>query len=310
MGERKVLNKYFPPDFDPNNVPRRTQPKDKQIKVRVMLPFTCQCKACGEFINRGKKFNSRAEWADERYLGIKIMRFYIKCTNCGQEITFKTDPQNSDYICEHGAVRNFDHHKNSSVRDAILKELAEKDSKGDVMKTLEDRTEASKMEMEIMDALEEQLALNTTNSKHSDEILVIRDKLAEEKEKKDEDDAVAQIKFGVDPNAAPSHQVKRLKSSDAPETSTPSFFDELSSSSASTFSAADSEPQEPATAPTILIAKKKDKKKKKKKDKDKDKSKDHEKNPEVSENPLGNASRPSKRKREDETSKPSGSYED
>lgn len=39
MGERKVLNKYYPPDFDPNKIPRRKMPKDRQYVVRLMAPF-------------------------------------------------------------------------------------------------------------------------------------------------------------------------------------------------------------------------------------------------------------------------------
>ena len=39
MGERKVLNKYYPPDFDPAKVPRRKMAKDRQYKVRLMAPF-------------------------------------------------------------------------------------------------------------------------------------------------------------------------------------------------------------------------------------------------------------------------------
>lgn len=36
------------------------------------------------------------------YLTIKIYRFYIRCPRCSAEITFKTDPKNADYVCEHG----------------------------------------------------------------------------------------------------------------------------------------------------------------------------------------------------------------
>lgn len=40
MGERKVLNKYFPPDFDPALVPKVKLDKDHQMKIRMMLPMS------------------------------------------------------------------------------------------------------------------------------------------------------------------------------------------------------------------------------------------------------------------------------
>eukprot|EP00123_Amoebidium_parasiticum_P013801 comp22160_c0_seq1/m.32482 comp22160_c0_seq1/g.32482 ORF comp22160_c0_seq1/g.32482 comp22160_c0_seq1/m.32482 type:complete len:128 (-) comp22160_c0_seq1:748-1131(-) len=94
MGERKVLNKYYPPDFDPAKIPRMKKPKNEQYKVRLMAPFNMRCITCGVFIYKATKFNARKETVEgEEYLGIKVFRFYIRCPRCHQEITFKTDPK-------------------------------------------------------------------------------------------------------------------------------------------------------------------------------------------------------------------------
>lgn len=51
-----------------------------------------RCKTCGEYIYKGKKFNARKETVqNEVYLGLPIFRFYIKCTRCLAEITFKVE---------------------------------------------------------------------------------------------------------------------------------------------------------------------------------------------------------------------------
>ena len=55
MGERKVLNRYFPPDFDPLLVPRRKWDPYKQVEVRMMIPFSLQCVKCGEYMYRGAR---------------------------------------------------------------------------------------------------------------------------------------------------------------------------------------------------------------------------------------------------------------
>ena len=151
MGERKVLNKYFPPDFDPAKLPRgkrvrcgargstaggamctaaprraallahcpadsrsplHTAPcrsEDKQMKVRMMLPMSVRCNTCGTFLYKGTKFNTRMEDVrGEDYLGIKIFRFYYRCTACSAEFCMKTDPKNADYVVEGGATRNYE----------------------------------------------------------------------------------------------------------------------------------------------------------------------------------------------------------
>src|SRR3984885_2654031 len=110
MSERKVLSKYYPPEFDPSKItrtPRHLRPTGpKIITVRLMAPFPMKCTACGEYIYKGRKFNARKETTEEKYYSIPIYRFYIRCTRCSGEITFKTDPKNMDYTCERGAKRN------------------------------------------------------------------------------------------------------------------------------------------------------------------------------------------------------------
>lgn len=55
MSERKVLNKYYPPDFDPSKIPRMKLARNRQYTVRLMAPFNMRCKTCGEYIYKGKK---------------------------------------------------------------------------------------------------------------------------------------------------------------------------------------------------------------------------------------------------------------
>ncbi|CAH0479822.1 unnamed protein product [Peronospora belbahrii] len=166
MGERKVLNKYFPPDFDPSLVPRRKKPKNEQVEVRMMLPFSIQCGTCGEYMYRGKKFNSRKEEVlEENYHGIRIYRFYIKCITCSSEITFKTDPKRGDYVAEHGCQRNFEPWRETEdEQEAAIAQRVEEE-KGDAMKALENRTLDSKREMDILDALDEIKAINQRHAK-------------------------------------------------------------------------------------------------------------------------------------------------
>lgn len=133
-------------------------------------------RTCAEYIYKGKKFNARKETVEgETYFGVKIFRFYIKCTRCSSEITFKTDPKNTDYSVEHGAQRNFEPWRES---DSITQETEEErlnrleaeeleleaeenggvgisGSGGDAMSALESRTIDSKREMDILDKLQE-----------------------------------------------------------------------------------------------------------------------------------------------------------
>ncbi|KAK4501403.1 hypothetical protein PRZ48_007212 [Zasmidium cellare] len=162
MSERKVLTKYYPPDFDPSKIERRRGPKQtgpKQQTVRLMAPFSMKCTSCGEFIYKGRKFNARKETTDEKYYAITIFRFYIRCTRCSAEITFKTDPKNMDYTCEKGAKRNFEPWREAKLAEETEEErldrLEREEEERDAMKELEKKTTDAKTEMAIADALDD-----------------------------------------------------------------------------------------------------------------------------------------------------------
>lgn len=135
--------------------------KNRQYTVRLMAPFNMRCVTCGEYIYKGKKFNARKEDVeDQTYLGIRIYRFYIKCTRCLQEISFKTDPQNTDYEIEAGATRNFMALKLAEEQARREEEELREEEASNPMKLLENRTEQSRNEIELLESLEELRDLN------------------------------------------------------------------------------------------------------------------------------------------------------
>ncbi|XP_032483739.1 splicing factor YJU2 isoform X1 [Phocoena sinus] len=187
MSERKVLNKYYPPDFDPSKIPKLKLPKDRQYVVRLMAPFNMRCKTCGEYIYKGKKFNARKETVqNESYLGLPIFRFYIKCTRCLAEITFKTDPENTDYTMEHGATRNFQAEKLLEEEEKRVQKEREDEELNNPMKVLENRTKDSKLEMEVLENLQELKDLNQRQAHVDFEAMLRQHRLSEEEQRKHE----------------------------------------------------------------------------------------------------------------------------
>ncbi|RDB21543.1 Coiled-coil domain-containing protein 94 [Hypsizygus marmoreus] len=225
MSERKVLNKYFPPDFDPDLIPRRKQPKNSQQVVRLMAPFSMRCNTCGEYIYKGKKFNARKETVEgEDYYGIKIFRFYIKCTLCSAEITFKTDPKNTDYAAEHGASRNFEPWREEGAVEEEDRLAKLEEEENNPMKALENRTTDSKREMDILDALQDIRARNARNERVGNSVDVLAQlgmqevedaEDAERKRLEEEDEKLVRAVFSKVPMPASSTSTP---SSDSSET--------------------------------------------------------------------------------------------
>ena len=156
------MNKYFPPDFDHTKIPKQERSKVEKIKerfvVRMMLPMSVRCQTCGEYMYKGKKFNSRkenVEGPDGDYLGIQIFRFYFKCVTCSAEFTIKTDPKNMDYVVEGGAKANFELWKAEAQEKKEIEAERTEGTEHDAMKKLENKTEESKRAMDILDALDE-----------------------------------------------------------------------------------------------------------------------------------------------------------
>merc|ERR1712032_1028335 len=130
----------------------------KQIEVRMMLPFNIQCIKCGEYMYRGKKFNSKKEDVDDddMYLGIKKFRFHMKCSGCGSMFSIKTDPENGDYEVEIGCKRLFEVWKKTDAD-----EEPETDNK---IESLEKNTLAAKQLEDSHDAIDFLQARNDRNS--------------------------------------------------------------------------------------------------------------------------------------------------
>ncbi|KAK0728166.1 CWC16 protein [Lasiosphaeria miniovina] len=207
MSERKVLSKYYPPDFDPTRVGRTRGLKQvgpKVQTVRLMAPFSMQCTSCGEY--RGRKFNARKETPpDERYLNIQLYRFYIRCTRCSAEVVFRTDPRRQDYVVEKGAKRNTEpwrrgleeeiEESDEARLDRIEREMAEAEGQEErnAMAELESKTADAKREMAVADALDEIRSRNARLERASRdgvevEVVVPED---EERRRQDEEDAAA-----------------------------------------------------------------------------------------------------------------------
>lgn len=233
MSERKVLNKYYPPDFDPTKIPKIRRPKNYRpgvFSIRVMAPFNMRCNTCGEYIYKGKKFNSRKETVEnETYLGLHIFRFYIKCPRCIAEIAFKTDPQSTDYELEAGATRNFE--ATRTAEKMALQEQKEKEAEeaNNPMKVLENRTKASCQEIQMLETLEDLRELRHRHARVDTEKMLQQNK--EENERllalqEEEDEKFVRSVFGTDGSGI---VMKRLNSDE--ESSADSDDESIASSS-------------------------------------------------------------------------------
>ena len=219
MSERKVLNKYFPPDFDPSKIPRCKEPRNKTFVIRLMAPCNMRCTTCGEYIYKGRKFNAKKEDVDDmNHLGLRIYRFYIKCTACLSEICFRTDPANTDYVLEAGATRNFEALAKAEKQAEEEERARQEELATNPMKLLEERTEASKNEMARVEALEELQEMNKREVKVDYEDMLARyDKMREREEARQEREDEEFVRRIFKAGGEQGESVKRLLDEDDSE---------------------------------------------------------------------------------------------
>lgn len=173
MGERKVQAKYYPPDFDPSKLPRIKKKRQNDDAVRFMLPMSVRCETCGEFMGTGLKFNARKSTTDEDYLGIRIFQFSMKCKGCPATFLIKTDPRNSDYICESGVRRNYEPWREKKKAEEEGNEERKRQDE-DAIQALENKTIDAKQQMDDLDALDELKSLKAKRAAISvDDVLVM-----------------------------------------------------------------------------------------------------------------------------------------
>jgi hypothetical protein len=139
--------------------------------------------------------------------------FCAPSTLCSAEITFKTDPKNTDYTAEHGASRNFEPWREVEIVEEEDRLAKLEEEENNPMKVLENRTTDSKREMEILDALQDIRARNARHERVAAgpaaeaaldarlEAVVDEEELKRQQEE-EEDDAIVRQYFSKIPNAS------------------------------------------------------------------------------------------------------------
>ena len=124
---------------------------------------------------------------------------------CSSEITFKTDPKNSDYECEAGATRNFEAWRDNENEKEATEKAREEEERLDSMKSLENRTIDSKLEMDVLDALDEIKAINQRHERvDTTKLLNIQKARADAFDQllsKSDDEIIASAQFKSKPGA-------------------------------------------------------------------------------------------------------------
>ncbi|CAG9815262.1 unnamed protein product [Phaedon cochleariae] len=116
MGERKGVNKYYPPDYDPrvgglnkflgtHALRERARKIDKGIIIiRFEMPYNIWCEGCKNHIGMGVRYNAEKTKVG-MYYTTPVYEFKMKCHLCDNHFVIRADPANLDYVIQTGARR-------------------------------------------------------------------------------------------------------------------------------------------------------------------------------------------------------------
>lgn len=137
MAERKAVNKYYPPDFDPAvhgtlNAYHGRHPLGSRARklrsegaviLRFEMPFSAWCDVCRTLLPRGTRFNAEQRRAG-RYHSTRVYRFTMRCPCCGCQFVIETDPAHADYRAVAGATRKTEEWAQASSEGPALADEA------------------------------------------------------------------------------------------------------------------------------------------------------------------------------------------
>nr|CAG4641199.1 EOG090X0DK6 [Eulimnadia texana] len=115
-GERKGVNKYYPPDWRPEmgsiNKYHGTHALRERARklhmgiliIRFEMPYNIWCEGCKNHIGMGVRYNAEKKKVG-MYYSTPIYQFRMKCHLCNNHFEMKTDPANLDYVIVSGARR-------------------------------------------------------------------------------------------------------------------------------------------------------------------------------------------------------------
>ncbi|KAL4648557.1 coiled-coil domain-containing protein 130 [Arapaima gigas] len=139
MGERKGVNKYYPPDFDPakhgslngywNTHPLRERARKLSqgiLIIRFEMPYNIWCDGCKNHIGMGVRYNAEKKKVGNYYT-TPIYRFRMKCHLCVNYIEMQTDPATCDYVIVSGAQRKEERWDMADNEQILTTEHSEKE---------------------------------------------------------------------------------------------------------------------------------------------------------------------------------------